>query len=502
MNTKQLRQKILDLAIRGKLVPQDPNDEPASVLLERIQAEKERLIKEGKIKRSKKDIAPAGSADKSHYGELPDGWAWATLGELGFYKKGPFGSSITKAMFVPESDTAIKVYEQKNAIHKNDSLGTYYISPEKFQELKGFETFPDDIIVSCAGTIGEAYVMPQTMRRGVINQALMRIMLYDKKIMDFYLLYFDFILKDSAQSESKGTAIKNIPPFDVLKQFAMPIPPLREQMRIVETVASFNAAIDEIENNKTDILATITAAKSKILSLAIRGKLVPQDPSDEPAAVLLERIRAEREQLTKAGKIKRGKNENSTISSCDNSHYEKIPNGWGISSIEDVFIINPRNAVDDDTNASFVPMTLLDEGFVNHFTFQERLWGTIKTGFTHFQNGDVGLAKISPCLENRKSAIFKGLLNGVGAGTTELHIFRSIQSDSILPEYLLWFFKSDQFISYCISAFAGAVGQQRVGKDHVAKALIPIPPVNEQKRIVSAIDAVLNQLERIAENIN
>ena len=219
MNTKQLRQKILDLAIRGKLVPQDPNDEPASVLLERVRAEKERLIKEGKIKRDKKDSTIFRSDDKSHYEkladgtvkyiedeipfDLPDGWSWARLDSLAFYKKGPFGSSITKSMFIPDSDTAIKVYEQKNAIGKDDSLGTYFISSEKFEELKGFEVFPNDIIVSCAGTIGETFIMPSTMRRGIINQALMRVMLYNIEMMDFYLLYFDYMLKNPHKATAK-----------------------------------------------------------------------------------------------------------------------------------------------------------------------------------------------------------------------------------------------------------------------------------------------------------
>lgn len=129
MDTKKLRQKILDLAIHGKLVPQDPNDEPASVLLERIKAEKERLIKEGKIKKSKKSTK---ASDTPHYEnvpfEVPSSWVWCTLGDLAFYKKGPFGSSLTKAMFVPKSNDTYKVYEQKNAIQKDNTLGSYFIT--------------------------------------------------------------------------------------------------------------------------------------------------------------------------------------------------------------------------------------------------------------------------------------------------------------------------------------------------------------------------------------
>lgn len=209
MDTKKLRQKILDLAIRGKLVPQDPNDEPASVLLERIRAEKKRLIKEGKIKRSKK----TAEDDKIEAPfEIPKSWEWCRLDDLAFYKKGPFGSSLTKSMFVPDTPNAFKVYEQKNAINKDASLGYYFIDAEKYEELIGFAVSPSDIIVSCAGTIGETYVLPKNIREGIINQALMLIRLYDIDITDFYLLYFDFILKNEATKESKGTAIKNIPP--------------------------------------------------------------------------------------------------------------------------------------------------------------------------------------------------------------------------------------------------------------------------------------------------
>ena len=250
MDTKKLRQKILDLAIRGKLVPQDPNDEPASVLLERIKEEKERLIKEGKIRKSKR----MASSDMPHYEnvpfEVPDGWCWCKLDDLAFYKKGPFGSSLTKSMFVPDSPNAYKVYEQKNAISKDATLGHYFIDRGKYDELKGFAVQPEDIIVSCAGTIGETYVLPLNIREGIINQALMTIRLFDKSISDFYLLYFDFILKREAAKESKGTAIKNIPPFDILKNFFIPLPPPKEQIRIIEKVSYWLSFVDAIDSEE------------------------------------------------------------------------------------------------------------------------------------------------------------------------------------------------------------------------------------------------------------
>ena len=317
MNTKALRQKILDLAIHGKLVPQDPNDEPASVLLQRIKAEKERLIKEGKIKRAKKSKA---TCDKPHYPyELPEGWAWCKLEDLAFYKKGPFGSSLTKAMFVPKGDDTYKVYEQKNAIQKDCTLGTYYITKDKYDSLSGFAVYPFDIIVSCAGTIGETYVLPQNVQEGIINQALMLIRLYSREIEQFYLLYFDFILKEEAKNSSKGTAIKNIPPFDVLKNFYIPIPPLKEQRRILDEISKWMSFVESIETDTSNLKDRIKQAKSKILDLAIHGKLVPQDPTDEPASELLKRINPKAE------------------IACDNGQYGKLPKGWCMTNIGSLF---------------------------------------------------------------------------------------------------------------------------------------------------------------------
>ena len=339
MDTKALRQKVLDLAIRGKLVPQNPNDEPASVLLERIRQQKRQMVKDGKLKAKdiKNDTTIFVGEDNLHYEkfadgsvkciedeipfELPDGWEWVRLGCLAQYKKGPFGSSITKAMFVPDTPDAVKIYEQKNAINKDATLGSYFISAEKYETLKGFEVFPNDIIVSCAGTIGETYVLPIGMRKGIINQALMKISLYDSGILDFYLMYFDFKLKSAAQEQGHGIALKNIPPFDVLKRYLIPIPPIQEQKRIISTVNNFLSKVNSIDEDNETIFTLIVKAKSKILDLAIRGQLVPQDPSDEPASVLLEHIRAEKEELIRQGKIKRDKKESVIFRGEDNSYY-------------------------------------------------------------------------------------------------------------------------------------------------------------------------------------
>ena len=256
------------------------------------------------------------------------------------------------------------------------------------------------------------------------------------------------------------------------------------------------------------------ALRQKILDLAIRGKLVPQDPNDEPASVLLERIRAEKQQMVKDGKLKAKDIKNDTVifKGDDNLHYEKftdgtvkciedeipfeLPDGWAWVRINTACIINPRNNIDDNTEVSFVPMANISEGYANSFVSDSRLWRKVKTGYTHFAENDIGIAKISPCFENKKSVVFTGLINGYGAGTTELHIIRTI-SGLIVPEYLLCFAKRNDFILGGVQTFSCDVGQQRVTKDYIANYLVSLPPLNEQKRIISAIKEAYYIIENI-----
>ena len=240
-----LQKSVLQLAIQGRLVSQCPEEGNAEDLYKQIQAEKQNLIKAGKIKKEKP--LPAITDDEKPF-EIPQSWKWVRLGDLGFYKKGPFGSALTKSMFVPKGNGAIKVYEQKNAIKKDVKLGKYYIKREYFEEkMKGFELFAGDIIVSCAGTIGETYVMPDNFERGIINQALMKIKLFAPTYMPYFLMYFDFILKKNAKTNSKGSAIKNIPPFEILKKYLVPIPPLAEQKRIVAKLEEILPLCDKLK---------------------------------------------------------------------------------------------------------------------------------------------------------------------------------------------------------------------------------------------------------------
>ncbi len=226
-----MQKSILQMAIQGKLVEQRSEEGTGEELYRQIQAEKQRLIKEGKIKKEKP--LPEIVEDEAPF-EIPSNWCWARFGNLGSYKKGPFGSALTKSMFVPQGNGAVKVYEQKNAIKKDATLGDYYIKRDYFEsKMQGFEVYPGDIIVSCAGTIGETYVLPDGIEQGIINQALMRMQVFAPMYIPYFLVYFDFVLKKDARSSSKGSAIKNIPPFEVLKNYLVPIPPLAEQERIV-----------------------------------------------------------------------------------------------------------------------------------------------------------------------------------------------------------------------------------------------------------------------------
>ena len=460
MDTKKLRQKILDLAIHGKLVPQDPNDEPASVLLERIKAEKERLIKEGKIKRSKKS---AKTSDTPHYGnvpfEVPEGWVWCKLDDLAFYKKGPFGSSLTKAMFVPKGKDTYKVYEQKNAIQKDHKLGSYYISTEKYCSLSGFAVHPNDIIVSCAGTIGETYVLPQNIQEGIINQALMLIRLYNREIEDFYLLYFDFILKQEAYKESKGTAIKNIPPFDVLKNFFIPIPPKEEQKRILSEVDKWMSFVDDIDTNSKDLQLYIKHTKSKILDLAIHGKLVPQDPNDESAIELLERI-------------------NPDFTPCDNGHYENLPDGWGVCRLEDIVDYEQPTAyiVNSTSYNDSYPIPVLTAG---------------KSFIIGYTNEEKGIYSKLPCIifdDFTTDSKFVDFPFKVKSSAMKILQVRK----GIEIEYVAMFMNTTRLIGDT---------HKRYWISEYSKLTIPIPPKAEQKRIVDTIHTAFAKLDTIMESL-
>lgn len=240
----------------------------------------------------------------------------------------------------------------------------------------------------------------------------------------------------------------------------------------------------------------IKKLRELILELAVRGKLVPQDPNDEPASVLLERIAAEKAELMKQGKIKKQK------PLPEISEEEKpfeLPVGWEWTTLNTLAEINPKIDVsDDEQDISFVPMPLISTKFDGSHDFEVRKWKEVKKGYTHFANGDIAIAKITPCFENSKAAIFSGLKNNVGVGTTELHVARPY-SPAVNQQYLLLNFKSPGFLKTGESQMTGSAGQKRVPRNFFENYPLPFPPLQEQERIVNNFTQLMilcDQLEQ------
>ncbi|MEI8395303.1 MAG: restriction endonuclease subunit S [Rhodospirillaceae bacterium] len=226
-----------------------------------------------------------------------------------------------------------------------------------------------------------------------------------------------------------------------------------------------------------------------ILDLAVRGKLVPQDPRDEPASVLLNRIAAEKARLVKSGMMRPPK----AVASIEEPPF-KVPHNWSWSRIAQIGFISPRNEAEDKTEASFVPMTMISSDYGVGHKHEIREWNEIKKGYTHFAEGDVGLAKITPCFENGKSTVFRGLTGGLGSGTTELHIARPV---FISPDYILIFLKCPHFIEAGIPRMTGTAGQKRVPTEYFAYSPFPLPPLAEQHRIVAKVDELMALCDRL-----
>ena len=519
MKAEQLRKSILQLAIQGKLVKQDPNDEPASVLLERIRVEKQRLIKEGKIKKDKGDSIIFKGDDNCYYEkigaevkniddeipfEIPDTWSFTRFSSIihingGYaFKSENYIGKENGVRVLRISDFNEDGFNQKRPVYHKYTI-----------ELKSFELEVNDIIMCMTGgTVGKSYFVEELPEPMLVNQRVADIKINDKlnKKYCYYFILSPYIQK--IIDESKNSTNDNIS-VALINSFIIPVPPIAEQERIVKEIERFEpllANYDNLEQQATKLDNEIyEKLKKSILQYAIQGKLVEQDENDEPASALLERIRAEK-------KAQLGKKyiESYIYKGDDNCYYEKngkaepvlvedlpfdIPDTWMWARLKDVVEINPRNSVDDETMVSFVEMKSLKDGFNNSFVYEKRDWKAVKSGFTHFQNGDVGFAKITPCFQNRKSAIFYELENGYGAGTTELHILRP-HKNTMLADYLLWFVKSPYLIEYGKQKFSGTAGQQRFGTDEVKNTLIPIPPQAEQERICIKIKEMLSRIEK------
>lgn len=381
-------------------------------------------------------------------------------------------------MFVSKGDDTYKVYEQKNAIQKDCTLGTYYISKEKYESLSGFAIQPFDIIVSCAGTIGETYVLPRNIQKGIINQALMLIRLYYRDIEQFYLLYFDFILKEEAKNSSKGTAIKNIPPFDVLKNFYIPIPPLKEQIRILDEINKWMSFVELIETGTANLQNVIKQTKSKVLDLAIHGKLVPQDPTDEPAAELLKRINPKAE------------------IACDNGHYQKLPKGWCETQLGDIFNHNTGKALNSsNTEGTLKDYLTTSNVYWNSFDFsviKKKLFKEselnkcqiTKGDLLVCEGGDIGRAAIwdydyDICIQNHLHRL-RPKVNGICVS---------------FYYYVLYYLKINNMIG------GKGIGLLGLSSNALHKLHVPFPPLNEQHRIVAKIEEIFAQLDVIEASL-
>ena len=384
-------------------------------------------------------------------------------------------------MFVPDSPSAYKVYEQKNAINKDATLGHYFIDKTKFEELKGFAVQPEDIIVSCAGTIGEAYVLPQNIREGIINQALMTIRFFDKSISDFYLLYFDFILKNEAANGSKGTAIKNIPPFDILKNFFFPLPPLEEQNRIIEKVSYWLSLVNAIDREGEEMCNLISKTKSKILDLAIHGKLVPQNENDEPASELLKRI-----------------NPNAKIT-CDNGQYGKMPEEWIMCTIGDLFdVVSAKRVLKSDWKNKGIPfyrareiVQLHKEGIADKDLFiTEELFAELKDKFGTPNVGDIMLSAVGSIgytyIVNEKDSFYYK--------DASVLCLRNV--NKLNSQYFSMLFETT-FVKEQMHDNSKGTTVDTITIEKLKKYFVPLPPLAEQHRIVIKIEELFSSLDNI-----
>lgn len=378
-------------------------------------------------------------------------------------------------MFVPKSNDTYKVYEQKNAIQKDNTLGSYFITKEKYDSLIGFAIQPYDIIVSCAGTIGETYVLPQNSQEGIINQALMLIRLYSREIEQFYLLYFDFILKEEAYKESKGTAIKNIPPFDVLKGFHIPLPPISEQQRILKEIEHWFSLIDIIERGKDDLQTTIKQAKSKILDLAIHGKLVPQDPNDEPASELLKRINPKAEVT------------------CDNGHSEKfpyeIPESWvwcGHNSILDISggAQPSKNYFETKPKPNYIRLYQIRD----YGESPVPVYIPINLASKQTKKGDILLARYGGSL----GKVFHAEQGAYNVAMAKV-IFKF--ENLIYKEFAYYYYLSDLYQGKLKEISRTA--QAGFNSTDFNDMYFPLPPLAEQQRIVQKIEELFSVLDNI-----
>ena len=468
MNTKALRQKILDLAIHGKLVPQDPNDEPASVLLERIRDEKERLIKEGKIKRPKKAKA---TSDKPHYPyELPKGWVWCKLEDIAYVAS---GSTPDKSSFVSNGIPYIKMYNLRNQ-NIDFKFKPQFIKEDVHNgKLQRSRTEVGDLIMNIVGPpLGKLALIPPSLPQANFNQAAVLIRPYlHKDIINVYLKAYLEEMTEINSISTKGSAGQVNISLTQSQNMRIPLPPVSEQHRIIKELKHWLSMVDCIDCNKEILYDTLKHAKSKILDLAIHGKLVPQDPADEPASELLKRINPKAEIIS------------------DNGHYQKLPEGWCECSFDDIFNITMGQSPNGSS--------------INHQQGVEFHQGKILFGDKYLKQSDMftdaptKLATPNSLLLCVRAPV--GVVNitqreiCIGRGLCSLKPNAAINLD--YAYHTLTTYQSDFESKSTGSTFKAISGSI------IRKEVFALPPLKEQHRIVAKIEEIFAQLDAIETSL-
>ena len=459
MDTKKLRQKILDLAIHGKLVPQDPNDEPASILLERIKTEKERLIKEGKIKRSKK----SGSSDTLHYEnvpfEVPSSWVWCRLGGLcNKFSTGPFGSMVHKSDYI--NNTGLPLINPANIIDGIISLDkVVYITESKANELERYKLEENDILLARRGDLSKCAIVEYQHLDAYCGTGSFVLHLENMNPKFFSIIYTSTYLQTILKSECVGATMDNLNQ-GVLSSILVPFPPMDEQYRIVTEIEKWFTLIDALEADSTDLQTLITRIKSKILDLAIHGKLVSQDPHDEPAVELLKRI-------------------NPDFTPCDNEHYQNLPDSWCVVPMQMLCSLT------DGEKQSGIERINLDVKYLRG----ERDAKMLSTGKYITANSLLMLVD-----GENSGEVFQTPTEGYQGSTfKQLSINNNMNTDYMLQ---------------VINLHRKTLRENKVGSaiPHLNKKLfraieVPMPPYDEQHRIINVINVAYKHLDAIMENL-
>ena len=496
MTPQELKNSILQQAIQGKLVEQRPEEGTAEELYRQIQQEKQRLIADGKIKKEKP--LPDITEDEKPF-DIPESWKWVRLGEIVVktIKRGKSPTYIAKSnvlVFAQKCNTKAGYIDLSLAQYLDEKKLANY-SQEEFM-------INNDIVLNSTGngTLGRVGIYRNSDNPNnypLVPDSHVTVIRVNKSIdisFVFYTLkYYQPILEKLGSGSTNQTELSA----GTVNVLLFPLPPLAEQKRIVAKIEELLPYIHRYEESWLKLEALNSRfpsdMKKSLLQYAIQGKLVEQRPEEGTAEELFQQIQKEKQRLIAEGKIKK---EKPLPEITEDEKPFDIPESWKWVRLGSIVELNPKNDIDDSLEVSFIPMAHVADGYRNEHTFEVKKWGEIKKGFTHFATGDIGIAKITPCFQNKKSVIFAGLKNGYGAGTTELSIVRVV-NNLMLKEYLLWFFKSAYFIDNGVRSFTGTAGQQRIHKDYLSNCLLPLPPLAEQKRIVSKLEQLLPLCERL-----